>query len=108
MAVGDDVLAQRRSLTVGDLEISLDEYRVMRGGKSIDMSLTEFRLLAVLAEHPGRVFSREEIVARLWPGLAVQNVRNVDVHVARLRRALNAARRKPLVRTVRRVGYSLV
>ena len=68
---------------------------------------TEFRLLRHLMEHPGRVFSREQLLDSVWgPDIFIES-RTVDVHVRRLRQALNADRRPDLIRTVRSAGYAL-
>ncbi len=100
-ALGDEVLHY------ADLKMDLAAHRVMRGDESIHLGPTEFRLLRHLMEHPGRVFSREQLLDSVWgPDIFIES-RTVDVHVRRLRQALNAKRRPDLIRTVRSAGYAL-
>ena len=100
-ALGDEVLAY------ADLRMDLAAYRVTRGDTAIHLGPTEFRLLRHLMEHPGRVFSREQLLDYVWgPDIFIES-RTVDVHVRRLRQALNAGRRPDLIRTVRAAGYAL-
>ena len=82
-------------------------HRVRRGGDQIALGPTEFRLLRHFLEHPGRVFSRERLLDTVWSHDPEIDVRTVDVHVRRLRQALNAGDRPDLLRTVRSAGYSL-
>ncbi len=85
--------------------------RVERDGDDIRLGPKEFRLLSVLIERPERVFSREQLLDMVWGHGVFVEVRTVDVHMSRLRRALNKskdAERKPdIIRTVRGTGYSL-
>ena len=100
-ALGDEVLHY------ADLKMDLAAHRVMRGDESIHLGPTEFRLLRHLMEHPGRVFSREQLLDSVWgPDIFIES-RTVDVHVRRLRQALNTERRPDLIRTVRSAGYAL-
>ena len=100
-ALGDEVLHY------ADLKMDLAAHRVTRGEDSIHLGPTEFRLLRHLMEHPGRVFSREQLLDSVWgPDIFVES-RTVDVHVRRLRQALNGERRPDLIRTVRSAGYAL-
>ena len=94
-------------LTYADIEMHVEAHRVRRGGQSIQLGPTEFRLLRHLMENPGRVFSRERLLDAVWPHDADIDSRTVDVHVRRLRKALNEGGRKDVVRTVRSAGYSL-
>jgi two-component system phosphate regulon response regulator PhoB len=94
-------------LSYGDLEMDVQSHRVRRGGKPVSLGPTEFRLLRHLMENPGRVFSRERLLAAVWTHDPDIDERTVDVHVRRLRRALNEGGRPDLVRTVRSAGYSL-
>lgn len=96
-----------RTYEFGDLRVDLNCYRVIRSARPVDLGPTEFRLLCILIDRPDHVFTRRELVERLWPNGGIDNVRNVDVHVGRLRRAINAKGKLPLIRTVRTVGYSL-
>ena len=94
-------------LTYGDIERDADAHRVRRAGRPVQLGPTEFRLLRHLMENPGRVFSRERLLDAIWPRDRDIDVRTVDVHVRRLRKALNEGAQKDVVRTVRSAGYSL-
>jgi len=94
-------------LAYGDIELDVGAHRVRRGGRPVELGPTEFRLLRHLMEHPGRVFSRERLLDSVWPRDRDIDARTVDVHVRRLRKALNDGGQKDLVRTVRSAGYSL-
>ncbi|MHB1206057.1 MAG: phosphate regulon transcriptional regulator PhoB [Rhodospirillaceae bacterium] len=94
-------------LTFGDITLDLDAHRVSRGGRYVHLGPTEFRLLQYLMERPGTVFSREELLNGVWgPDIYVEP-RTVDVHIRRLRKALNAEESIDVIRTVRAAGYSL-
>ena len=90
-----------------DIEMDVTAHRVRRGGEPVALGPTEFRLLRHLIERPGRVFSREQLLDAVWAHDPDIDERTVDVHVRRLRRALNAGGKSDLVRTVRSAGYSL-
>ena len=92
----------------GDLVMDRVAHRVKRAGAEIHLGPTEFRLLDYLMQHPGRVFSREQLLDGVWGSDVYVEVRTVDVHVGRLRKAINPAGmlRDP-IRTVRSAGYSL-
>lgn len=94
-------------LSYGDIEMDVDAHRVRREGRAIQLGPTEFRLLKHFLEHPGRVFSRERLLETVWSHDPDIDARTVDVHVRRLRQALNAGSRPDLIRTVRSAGYSL-
>jgi len=94
-------------LTYGDIEMDVDAHRVRRSGRAVQLGPTEFRLLRHLMENPGRVFSRERLLDAIWPRDRDIDVRTVDVHVRRLRKALNQGDEQDVVRTVRSAGYSL-
>jgi two-component system phosphate regulon response regulator PhoB len=94
-------------LSFGDLMIDLTEYKVVRGGTPLHLGPTEFRLLRVLMEKPGRVFSREQLLDKAWGHNIYVELRTVDVHIRRLRRTLNKGGRPDLIRTVRGAGYAL-
>lgn len=94
-------------LSYGDIEMDVDAHRVRREGRAIQLGPTEFRLLKHFLEHPGRVFSRERLLETVWSHDPDIDARTVDVHVRRLRQALNADSRPDLIRTVRSAGYSL-
>lgn len=94
------------------LVLNPDTMRVERDGELVHLGPKEFRLLSVLMERPERVFSREQLLDKVWGhGIYVED-RTVDVHMSRLRRALNkggkgGAARRDIIRTVRGTGYSL-
>ena len=82
-------------------------HRVKRGDKDIHLGPTEYRLLDHLMQHPGRVFSREQLLDAVWGSGVYVDARTVDVHVGRLRKALNEPGQADPIRTVRSAGYSL-
>jgi two-component system, OmpR family, phosphate regulon response regulator PhoB len=94
-------------LTAGDIELDREKKRVSRSGREISLGPTEFRLLEFLMQSPGRVFSREQLLDGVWGRDVYIDERTVDVHVGRLRKALNRGRVPDPIRTVRGAGYSL-
>jgi len=94
-------------LTFEDLAMDLAAHRVRRGGQDIHLGPTEFRLLRHLMQHPGRVFTREQLLDSVWGRDVYVEPRTVDVHIRRLRKALNQSGEDDLIRTVRSAGYSL-
>jgi two-component system phosphate regulon response regulator PhoB len=94
-------------LRFADLAVDLSAHRVSRTGEPVHLGPTEFRLLRFLLERPGRVFSREQLLDAVWGRDAEVELRTVDVHIRRLRKALNDGGRRDLVRTVRSAGYAL-
>ena len=94
-------------ITVGEIIIDRVAHRVKRGGKEIHLGPTEFRLLDYLMQHPGRVFSREQLLDAVWGSDVYVEARTVDVHIGRLRKALNGGSDGDPIRTVRSAGYSL-
>ena len=95
------------TLRYGTLLMDLAAHRVTRDGRSVKLGPTEFRLLRVFMERPGRVFSREQLLDRVWGRDIYVELRTVDVHIRRLRKALNDAEESDLIRTVRAAGYAL-
>jgi two-component system phosphate regulon response regulator PhoB len=95
------------SLQFEDLTMDLAAHRVRRRGRDIHLGPTEFRLLRYLMEHQGRVFSREQLLDMVWGQDVYVEPRTVDVHIRRLRKAINAIDETDLIRTVRSAGYSL-
>jgi len=95
------------TLRYADLEMDVVAHKVRRGGKAVPLGPTEFRLLRHFLEHPGRVFSRERLLDAVWAHDPDIELRTVDVHVRRLRKALNEGERSDLIRTVRSAGYAL-
>jgi two-component system, OmpR family, phosphate regulon response regulator PhoB len=96
-----------QALAFHDLRVDLAAHRVFRGEREVHLSPTEFRLLRHLLEHPGRVFSRAQLLDRVWGADLEIEARTVDATVRRLRRALNAGGEADLLRTVRAEGYAL-
>jgi two-component system, OmpR family, phosphate regulon response regulator PhoB len=94
-------------ITVGDIEIDRVAHRVMRGEDDIHLGPTEFRLLDYFMQHPGRVFSREQLLDTVWGSDVYVEARTVDVHVGRLRKALRNGGGDDPIRTVRSAGYAL-
>lgn len=90
-----------------DMTMDLAAHRVVRGDREVHLGPTEFRLLRHLLQHAGRVFNREQLLDAVWGRDVYVEPRTVDVHVRRLRKALNAAGEADLVRTVRSAGYAL-
>lgn len=94
-------------LTVGDIQLDREKKRVLRGAREISLGPTEFRLLEFLMENPGRVYSREQLLDGVWGRDVYIDERTVDVHVGRLRRALNRGHKSDPIRTVRGGGYAI-
>jgi len=94
-------------LTFHDIAMDLAAHRVSRNGRFVHLGPTEFRLLEFFMQHPGRVFSREELLDAVWgPDIHVEP-RTVDVHIRRLRKSLNGEGEIDVIRTVRAAGYAL-
>ena len=96
-----------KSLKAGNIEMDRETHRVRRGGEDIHLGPTEFRLLEFFMSAPGRVFSREQLLNNVWGRDVYVDERTVDVHVGRLRKALNKTEGGDPIRTVRGAGYSL-
>ncbi|RIA46852.1 winged helix family two component transcriptional regulator [Hephaestia caeni] len=94
-------------LRYDDLVMDTVGHKVRRDGQVIPLGPTEFRLLRHFLEHPGWVFSRERLLDAVWGHDAEIESRTVDVHIRRLRKAINAGGRTDLIRTVRSAGYAL-
>ena len=94
-------------LVYADIEMNLEEHRVRRGGNRVALGPTEFRMLRHFLENPGRVFSRDRLLDAVWSHNSEIDARTVDVHVRRLRKALNEGGLPDLIRTVRSAGYAL-
>ena len=95
------------TLSFADLTMDLAAHRVRRNGRDVHLGPTEFRLLRHLLQHPGRVFSREQLLDAVWGHDVYVEPRTVDVHIRRLRKALNTGPEPDLIRTVRAAGYAL-
>ena len=87
--------------------MDLAAHRVHRNGREIKLGPTEYRLLRHFMEHPGRVFSREQLLDAVWGRDVYVELRTVDVHIRRLRKALNEGGETDVIRTVRSAGYAL-
>jgi two-component system phosphate regulon response regulator PhoB len=94
-------------LRFADVAMDLAAHRVMRNSRAVHLGPTEYRLLRFLLQHPGRVFSREQLLDAVWGHDVYVEPRTVDVHIRRLRKALNAPGELDIVRTVRSAGYAL-
>ena len=94
-------------VTYDDITIDRLQRKVFRNGTEIDVGPTEYRLLDFFIKNPKRVYSRDQLLNNVWPdNINVEN-RTVDVHIRRLRKAINLDGLKELIRTVRSAGYSL-
>ncbi|HYE43574.1 MAG TPA: phosphate regulon transcriptional regulator PhoB [Caulobacteraceae bacterium] len=91
----------------GDLMMDRVAHRVRRGERDIHLGPTEYRLLDHFMQHPGRVFSREQLLDAVWGSNVYVEVRTVDVHIGRLRKAITAEGERDPIRTVRSAGYAL-
>ena len=99
--------ADEQMLRYADVTMDLVAHRVSRAGKPVHLGPTEFRLLRHFLQSPRRVFSREQLLDQVWSQDAEIELRTVDVHIRRLRKALNQVGTGDLLRTVRSVGYAL-
>jgi two-component system, OmpR family, phosphate regulon response regulator PhoB len=94
-------------MTYADIEMDTVGHKVKRGGAMIPLGPTEFRLLKHFLEHPAHVFSRERLLDSVWGRDSDIEARTVDVHIRRLRKAINEGGRPDIIRTVRSAGYAL-
>lgn len=97
----------KEMLTFDNIAMDQGSHRVTRGEAMIDLAPTEYRLLRHFLQFPGRVFSREQLLEAVWGREKDIEPRTVDVHIRRLRKALNVQGDSDLIRTVREVGYAL-
>ena len=95
------------TLTYRDLTMDQDAHRVSRAGRALHLGPTEYRLLEFFLQHPGRVFTREQLLDAVWGRDIHVEPRTVDVHIRRLRKAINGENDLDLIRTVRSAGYAL-
>lgn len=100
-ALADDLV------TFGDIQLDRSAHRVRRAGRDVHLGPTEFRLLDHLIQYPGRVFTREQLLDAVWGSDVYVEARTVDVHIGRLRKALNRKGEPDPIRTVRSAGYAL-
>jgi two-component system phosphate regulon response regulator PhoB len=94
-------------LSYGGIDMDVVGHKVKRDGGTIALGPTEYRLLRHFLEHPGRVFSRERLLDSVWGQDSDIELRTVDVHIRRLRKAINAGGKSDIIRTVRSAGYAL-
>ena len=90
----------------GDIELDLEQKRVLRDGTSIHLGPTEFRLLEHFMRNQGRVYSRDQLLDSVWGDDVYVGMRTVDVHIRRLRKAINITGGPDVIRTVRSMGYA--
>jgi two-component system phosphate regulon response regulator PhoB len=102
-----NALPTKGQLAFHDITMDLAAYRVQRNGRAVHLGPTEYRLLEFFMQHPRRVFSREELLNGVWGADIHVEPRTVDVHIRRLRKAINGAGELDVVRTVRAAGYAL-
>jgi two-component system phosphate regulon response regulator PhoB len=95
------------TVQAGDITMDRVAHKVVRAGQDIHLGPTEFRLLDYFMQHPGRVFSREQLLDAVWGSDVYVETRTVDVHIGRLRKALNKSGGGDPIRTVRSAGYAL-
>lgn len=100
-------IATKGTLTWQDLTMDQDAHRVTRNGRPLHLGPTEYRLLEFFLQHPGRVFSREQLLDAVWGRDIHVEPRTVDVHIRRLRKAINGPNEADVIRTVRSAGYAL-
>lgn len=94
-------------VVAGDIVVDRVAHRVKRGSREVHLGPTEFRILDHLMQHPGRVFSREQLLDAVWGSDVYVEARTVDVHIGRLRKALMVGDETDPIRTVRSAGYAL-
>jgi two-component system phosphate regulon response regulator PhoB len=99
--------SQGETLIFDDITLDSETHRVSRATRAVRLGPTEFRLLTTFMEKPGRVWSREQLLDRVWGRDIYVDTRTVDVHVGRLRKALCAGGEDDPIRTVRGAGYAL-
>ena len=100
-------VASKGMLNYADLAMDQDAHRVTRAGRPLHLGPTEYRLLEFFLQHPGRVFAREQLLDAVWGRDIHVEPRTVDVHIRRLRKAINQDHETDLIRTVRSAGYAL-
>ena len=106
LALGSQVLESAGTIRVGDLTIDPETYQVRVRGRPLDLTYKEFQLLQYLAQRPGRVYSRQQLLLEVWGYDFFGGTRTVDVHVRRLRAKLGAEHESMIV-TIRNVGYKM-
>ena len=100
-------VSAKGSIAYQDLAMDQDAHRVTRNGRALHLGPTEYRLLEFFLSHPRRVFTREQLLDAVWGRDIHVELRTVDVHIRRLRKAINHEGELDLIRTVRSAGYAL-
>jgi len=95
------------SLNFDEIKINTSQKKAFRGERRLNLGPTEFKILFFLLKNKQKVFSREQILNKIWPNQVNVEIRTVDVHIRRLRKELNKNGEKDLIRTVRSAGYSI-
>ena len=106
LAMGSQVIESSGTVRVGDLAIDPETYQVRLRGRPLDLTYKEFQLLFFLAQRPGRVYSRQQLLQEVWGYDFFGGTRTVDVHVRRLRAKLGAEH-EGMIATIRNVGYKM-
>ncbi|UPG72552.1 phosphate regulon transcriptional regulator PhoB [Roseomonas gilardii subsp. gilardii] len=99
--------SMREALVWRDMVLDPEAHRVTRNGRPLHLGPTEYRILEFMMQHPGRVFSREQLLDAIWGRDIHVELRTVDVHIRRLRKAVNGPDEEDVIRTVRSAGYAL-
>jgi len=94
-------------LIFDDIKIDTSQKKAFRGARRLNLGPTEFKILLFLLKNKQKVFSREQILNKIWPNQVNVEIRTVDVHIRRLRKELNKNGEQDLIRTVRSAGYSI-
>ena len=97
----------QENLIFNEIKINTVQKKAYRGDRRLNLGPTEFNILFFLLKNKQRVFSREQILNKIWPNQVNVELRTIDVHIRRLRKELNQNKEKDLIRTVRSAGYSL-
>ena len=99
----DEVIENSETLTVGNLEINREEYKIIKDGVTIVLPRKEFELLYLLASKPGKVFTRAEILDKVWGNEVIVGGRTIDVHIRKLREKID----EDVFKTIKGVGYKI-
>ena len=99
--------SMREALVWREMVLDPEAHRVTRNGRPLHLGPTEYRILEFMMQHPGRVFSREQLLDAVWGRDIHVEPRTVDVHIRRLRKAVNGPEEEDVIRTVRSAGYAL-
>jgi two-component system alkaline phosphatase synthesis response regulator PhoP len=99
----DEEVENSETLTVGNLQINREEYKIIKGGITIVLPRKEFELLYLLASKPGKVFTRAEILDKVWGNEVIVGGRTIDVHIRKLREKID----EDVFKTIKGVGYKI-